>query len=156
MEFSEIRDAIRSFDMVHPEKLKRYIHYRSFQNFVRHFDEIRDDKTKLLIISLLSKYVEDVNKRPNHDFSARKDWARLVNLYLLPVSSVYRKKHGFGFMIPLVWILVIGLIGDAILYLLESFFHAEHILCITVGMLLYYCYNKFAKEPMGRVYGIKY
>jgi predicted transport protein len=70
MEYSEIRDAIESFDKIQPAKLKRYIHYRSFRNFVTHFVEIRDDKTRELVLRLLSGYVDDVRAKKDHNFSA--------------------------------------------------------------------------------------
>lgn len=156
IEYSEIRDAIQSFDTIQPEKLKRYIHYRSFQNFVAHFGEIRDDQTKSLVLGLLSDYVGDVRSKKDHDFSAPRDWKRLAKTYLNPLSRIYGKKYGFSISISLLWTLIIGLIGDGILYVLQSLLTVQHVLFFTFGMLLYYCFTRFIKAPMGRVWGLKY
>ena len=156
IEYSEIKDAIGSFDAIQPEKLKLYIHYRSFRNFVTHFREIRDDQTKSFVLGLLSDYVSEVRNKKDHDFSASQDWKHLAKAYLNPLSRIYRKKCSFSTAIPLLWALLIGLIGDGILYVLEPLFKMEYIPFLTVGMLLYYCYTRFIKAPMGRVCGFKY
>src|SRR5579872_4290858 len=123
IEYSEIKDALQSFDANTPDKLKRYIHYRSFKNFVTHFDEVREDKTKSYVLGLLSDYVDDVRNREDHDFSAPTDWKRLAKAYLNPLSRIYTKGHGFVTSISLLWAVIIGVIGDAILYVLQSLFH---------------------------------
>lgn len=105
IEYSEIRDAIGSFDTIRPEKLKRYIHYRSFRNFVAHFDEIRDDQTKSFVLGLLSDYVGEVRNKKDHDFSATHDWKHLAKAYLNPLSRIYGKKYGFSITISLLWTL---------------------------------------------------
>ena len=156
LEYSEIREAIGSFDTIRPEKLKRFIHYRSFRNFVAHFDEIRDDQTKSFILGLLSDYVGEVRSKKDYDFSAPHDWKRLAKAYLKPLARIYGKKYSYSIRIPLLWTLIIGLIGDGILYLLQSFLSVQHVLFFTFGMLLYYCYTRFIKAPMGRVCGLKY
>ena len=156
IEYSEIRDAIGSFDAIRPEELKRYIHYRSFRNFVAHFDEIRDDQTKSFVLGLLSDYVGDVRNKKDHDFSAPKDWKRLAKAYLNPLARIYGKKYGYSIRIPLLWTLIIGLIGDGILYVLQSLFKIQYVPFFTFGMLLYYCYIRFIKAPMGRAWGLKY
>jgi hypothetical protein len=51
---------------------------------------------------------------------------------------------------------IVGLIGDGILYILDSLFSVEYVPFFTFGMLLYYCYTRFIKAPMGRVCGLKY
>ena len=156
IEYSEIREAVQSFDAIRPEELKRYIHYRSFRNFVAHFDEIRDDQTKSFVLGLLSDYVGDVRNKKDHDFSAPKDWKCLAKAYLNPLSRIYRKRYGYSTAIPLLGALLIGLIGDGILYALESLSKIQYVPFFTLGMLLYYCYTRFIKAPMGRVCGLKY
>ncbi|HEV3325662.1 MAG TPA: hypothetical protein VG052_08645 [Puia sp.] len=156
IDYSEIKDAIRSFDTIQPEKLKRYIHYRSFGNFVAHFDEIRDERTKLFVLGLLSDYVGDVRNKKDHDFSAPQEWKRLAKTYLNPLSRIYRKRHGYSTSISLLSALIIGLIGDGVLYALQSLFNFQHLLFFTFSMLLYYCYTRFIKAPMGRVCGLMY
>jgi len=155
-EYAEIKRAVRSFDAIRPEKLKQYIHYRSFRNFVTHFDEIRDDQTKSFVLELLSDYVGEVRNKKDHDFSAPHDWKRLAKMYLMPLSRIYRKKYGYSTAIPLMWTLIVGLIGDGILYVLQSLLAVQHVLFFTFGMLLYYCYTRFIKAPIGRVCGLKY
>jgi len=156
IEFSEIEDAVRSFDTIHPEKMKRYIHYRSFRNFVTHFDEIRDVQTQSFVLELLSDYVADVRKKKDQDFSAPQDWKHLAKAYLNPLSRIYGKKYGYSVAIPFLWVLIIGIIGDGILYVIQSLLAVQHVLFFTFGMLLYYCYTRFIKEPTGRVWGLKY
>ena len=156
IEYSEIRDAIGSFDAIRPEKLKRYIHYRSFRNFVAHFDEIRDDQPKSFVLGLLSDYVGEVRNKKNHDFSAPLDWKRLAKAYLNPLARIYGKKYGYSIAIPLLWTVIVGLIGDGILYVLQSLLTVQHIPFFTLSVLLYYCYTRFIKAPMGRVCGLMY
>src|ERR1700744_4904413 len=154
LEYSEIREAIGSFDTIRPEKLKRFIHYRSFRNFVAHFDESRDDRTKSFVLGLLSDYIGEVRNKKDHDFTAPHDWKHLAKAYLNPLARIYGKKYGYSIIIPLLWTLIIGLIGDGILYILQSILSVQHVLFFTFGMLLYYCYVRFIKAPMGRVWGL--
>src|ERR1700761_2905636 len=79
-EFAEIKNTILSFGDLLPERMKKYIHYKSMRNFVLHFDEIRGEITREKIIKLLSSYIEE-ERAKDYDFSEKEESLQLARKY---------------------------------------------------------------------------
>jgi hypothetical protein len=155
MEFTEIQETIFSFDSLLSERMKKYIHYRSIRNFVRHFDEIKAEKARARVCKILSDYIEEVREN-DFDFSGKGEGLQLARRYLSPLADYYKEDSNFMVVLKIKFVLVIGIVGDGILYLTGLSSAVLHLPVVTIALLLYYLFIAIFKESKGRVYGIFY
>jgi hypothetical protein len=144
--------------MKEPDKITKshhYIHYRSFRNFVLHYDEIKTEHSRSKVHSLLSEYIQDVQAN-NYDFSERFKTGILVRKYLWNLAAFYKEDSNFMPYLGFNYLLFSGIIVNAILY----FTGLNAIICripvVTIILLLYHLFVVVFKVPKGRVYGLFY
>jgi hypothetical protein len=154
MEIGETRDAILGLEPILSERMKSNIHYYSIKNFVMHFDEIKSEIAKRNICLLLSQYLDEI-KSNEYDFYGIER-LQLARKYLSQLSGYYREYSGFVGLIKIKLILLIGIVGDGLLYFANISKHIGYVPIVTIAMLLYYFFIVVFKKPKGRVYGIFY
>jgi hypothetical protein len=147
-------DIILSWNGVLTERKKKYIHYGSIRNFVLHIDEIRDEKTRQIIIDTLTDYVAEV-KSNDYDFNGSSSTV-LARKYLFPICHYYREDSKFMRFIKIDNVLLYGMLSDSLLYLTGILPKIYYIPIITITLLLYYFFVGLVKVPENRVYGMFY
>ena len=74
-------------------KERKYIHYRSFKNFIVHLESIREDSEKLCASKLLTDYMNDIEHQQYEIDLA--DGKRFFLYYIRPIAAFYK---GIGFV----------------------------------------------------------
>ncbi|MBS1947442.1 MAG: hypothetical protein JST47_06710 [Bacteroidetes bacterium] len=154
MEFEEIKEIILSLEDMTSKRMRTYIHYKSMQNFVEHFHEIKNERAQRKIIDLISEYIEEI-KAGNYDFDVHES-ANLAKRYVFSIAQYYKEDSSFMEMIKLQHVFLYGLLIDSLLYLggvLSKFWYVP---IATSGFLFYYLFVVIIKERKGRVYGMFY
>jgi len=155
MDIYEIKETVISWDGLLSERMKKYIHYRSIRNFVLHFDEIKSEKARERICSLLTDYIEEVREK-DYDLSGKGESLALARKYLSTIGEYYREYSNFMSVLEIKFVLIGGILGDAILFFTGLSSEIFHLPIVTIVLLLYYFFIMIFKEPKGRVYGIFY
>jgi len=150
----DIKKEILSFDEMLSETMKKNIHYRSMRNFVLHFDEIKAEKARDRVTSLLKEYIQEVRER-DYDFSGDES-LQLARKYLSPLTDYFKEDAKFMTILKLKFVLVIGIVADGGLYLTGLSAIIRQVPVVTIGLLLYYLFILLIKKPEGRVCGIYY
>jgi len=153
-EADDIKQDLLSFDEMLSETMKKYIHYRSMRNFVLHFDEIRTEKARDRVTSLLGEYIREVREH-DYDFSGDES-LQLARKYLSPLTDYFKEDAKFMTILKLKFVLVAGIVADGALYLTGLSAAIWHVPVVTIGLLLYYLFILLIKKPEGRVCGIYY
>jgi hypothetical protein len=151
----EIEDKIAPYRVTLPARTRKYIHYRSICNFLLHYHEIKTEHAKAKINALLSDYISEIE---DNDFEYRNggDSRVLVRKFLWNLASYYKEDCNFMEFIGFKFLVVIGVLGDGLLYFtgLNSAIHRIPI--VTISLVLYHMFIVLVKAPQGRVYGLFY
>jgi len=154
MEIEQVKNNILNLEGTISDRMKKYIHYKSMRNFINHFDEINDERTKNRIMALMFEYFEEI-KASDYDFDVYSS-TDLAKKYLFDIAEVYREDSNFMRIIKIQHVFLYGLLIDGLLYLSGVLSFFWHIPIATTGFLFYYLFVVLFKERKGRVYGMYY
>jgi len=133
---------------------RRYIHFKSMNNFAFHFHRLPNDALKEKALTILNGYVTEVEGN-NFEFSSRESYA-LVTRYLNKLSEIYSEYLKFRSLPQLRIIMLFSLLGDGLLFLLLKSYLTFYFPVVSLSLATYYIYTKLFFEKKKLVFGIFY
>lgn len=134
---------------------KKYIHFKSFQNFFLHLHIIASGQQKDKIISLLQDYLTLVVQ--NRTSIDRVFANKLATEYLFILGDLFRSETGFVEIMRFPYAVLITLILDTILIFFgfATFFGIPvPVSSIIISLYYLFCLRKFVQSK--RVFGMYY
>ena len=130
---------------------KKYLHFRSINNFMYHFPNL-SLSSQAEVENLLQAYFDEVNKNNN---SYTIDNTTDLVVYLSKVGVFYKRELGFKQAFPLRFAIFWGLGLDILLLLgglLKSFYYIPIVTLLFISRYIYLL--RF--ERQGKLYGTLY
>jgi hypothetical protein len=154
MGIDQISETFTSWQSHLVTEQRRYIHFRSMNNFVFHFHQLPNDVLKDKVLTILNGYVTEVESN-NFEFSSRESYT-LTTKYMNKLSEIYSEYLKFRSLLGLRFVILISLLGDAFLYLLLKKYITFYFPLVSLSLVTYYLYTKLFFEKKKLVYGIFY
>ena len=154
MTFDEIESLVLEWDSSLSPRMRKYLHYRSMRNFVMHFHEIKSERERAKILTILEEYVECV-KVGDYSFEGVES-AELAKSFVFPLSEYYKTDSKFMRVVKLENVFLFGPLVDGLLYLVGILAKLDYVPIATCFFMAYHIYLRIFKIPQGRVYGMFY
>ena len=154
MGIDQITEAFTSWQGHLVKKQRRYIHFRSMNNFAFHFHSLPNDILKDKVLTILNDYVAEVEAN-NFEFSSRESYG-LATKYLNKLSEIYSEYLKFKSLLGLRFVILISLLGDGLLYLLLKSYITFYFPIVSLSLVTHYLYTKLFFEKKKLVFGIFY
>jgi hypothetical protein len=154
MTFDEIKCIVLEWDSSLSPRMKKYIHYRTMRNFILHFDEIKSEREREKILTILEEYVEAV-KANDYSFE-RVESAELASCVMFPIRDYYKTDCSFMSVIKLQEVFIYGIMADSVLFFTGLLAKLHYVPIATCVLLAYHIFLRIFKIPQGRVYGMFY
>jgi len=152
MNILEMKEKMQYLNTNLTHNQKKYINYRSFENFIFHFEKLNDSR-KIKVKGLLNEYFEAIDQM-NFNFDG-KTGLELAIKYLYPLEEIYASDLGFKEDMSIRRVIVFGVLADSILFIigmLKFVYYIPIVTLILFGRRLFLIKAKREKK----VYGIFY
>ena len=154
MEMEEVKKMFISWEELLTPKQKKNIHFFSMRNFVFHFDNLPNERIKEKVNLVLDDYINEVQDN-YFDYKGIQSY-ELTSRYMDKLSEIYKTYLGFKTFLKFRFVIIFGILGDSVLYLLLHNQLNFYFPIITLILLIHYLYTKFFFERRKKVFGIFY
>jgi hypothetical protein len=132
------------------DKKKRYIHFKSLNNFIIHIDEFKIHKDEQYCEQKINEYLEIIANRETVIDSATGVY--FFEMFISPLGNKF-KELGFKSIVPIKYLFLFSLMIDSLLYI--GFFILPYPI-VTICVCLYNLVLKRRLYHKHMVYGIYY
>ena|SRR5688572_1047583 len=154
MDIQEVKEVFSLLDSSLNPRQKKYIHFRSMQNFLYHYDNLPSNKIKEQICILFAEYIDDIQSN-SYNYKGPDSYL-LASKFLDKMSESYTHYLGFKSFLRIKYVIVFSILGDGLIY----FFIRDHIRVyfpvVTLILLTYYVYTTIAFGRKKKIFGIFY
>ena len=130
------------------------IHYRSVNNFLQYFTQLKTDSIKEQIIDLLEKYFSEI-ERMDYELTNSQS-SELFRKYIMRIGTFYNSQLNLQSYMKTKWALFIGLNADLILLILGLLKKIHYIPIVTICFTGYFGYLKIRYGRRNKLYGTGY
>jgi len=137
----KIENIIEKYNLIidtMPEK-NRFYHLKSISNFIEHFDEISDEKSKNNVLELLYNYINHI---AYNNVNSNKECQRLFYEYINPIGMVYKKYCDFSYFIRPQSIFFYQIIFNLLIFLIKLELTVIVIINLAITGLIFFMYKK--------------
>jgi hypothetical protein len=133
-----LREKERMFKSVLSDKEQDLIYFKSIQNFILYFDQLRNEHERREILDLMESFFSEIEEnRFSYSISEKRE---ILNRFINPIAFYYIKRFHFKFYIGLKYSIFLGLNVDIALLI---FGVSKYIYYIPIGTLLFLVYWLF-------------
>lgn len=130
------------------------IHYRSVNNFLQYYNQLKSDSIKEEVIVLLKEYFSEIENL-NYNLS-RANSSEIFRKYIMKIGTYYNDQLNFQSYIQPKWALFIGLNIDVILLILGLLKKIHYVPIVTICFTSYFIYLRIRYGNRQKLYGTGY
>jgi len=137
-----------------PESQLIFLHYRSIDNFLYHFNEIKSELVKRKILEYLEKYFVEIKEKDYFFDNTESNY--ISQKYIKNIGTYYNYDLNFKVYIPIKRAIFIGLNIDIILFLTGLLKKVYYLPICTIFFTIYFLYLLLFYGKQKKLYGFKY